>query len=124
VGNAVKYANDGPIVVAVGDGSLPGTPRAIGIDIVDEGPGIDANDRDAVFTPFFRARNASQSAVPGLGLGLYISNELLREHGGTIAVSETATGGSCFTVTLPLPDRPRRTQSSFEEPVRLSLVVD
>ncbi|MBA3276126.1 MAG: GAF domain-containing protein [Chloroflexia bacterium] len=124
VGNAVKYANDGPIVVAVGDASLAGTPRAIGIDIIDEGPGIHANDRDAVFTPFFRARNASQSAVPGLGLGLYISNELIREHGGAITVSETATGGSCFAVTLPLPDRPRRSPLGFEEPVRLSFVVD
>jgi len=105
VGNAVKYADDGPICVSIGSGTLALSTRAISISVTDQGPGIAANDRDAVFTPFFRTHDATQSAVPGLGLGLYISNELIREHGGTIAMSETKSGGSRFTVTLPIPDR-------------------
>ena len=105
VGNAVKYADDGPICVSIGSGTLALSARAIRISVTDQGPGIAANDRDAVFTPFFRTHDATQSAVPGLGLGLYISNELIREHGGTIAMSETKSGGSRFTVTLPIPDR-------------------
>lgn len=109
VGNAVKYANDGHIVVSIGSGTLPAARQAVTISVLDEGPGISASDWEAVFTPFFRARNASQSAVPGLGLGLYISNELVREHDGAISVSGSESGGSRFTVTLPLPDRSRRT---------------
>ncbi len=105
VGNAVKYADDGPIRVSIESGSLPSSPNAIRISVTDQGPGIAANDRDAVFTPFFRTQDATQSAVPGLGLGLYISNELIREHGGTISMAEAESGGSRFTVTLPVPDR-------------------
>ena len=105
VGNAVKYANDGPIVVAIAAGSLPDCATAASISVSDQGPGIAATDRDAVFTPFFRTHDATQSAVPGLGLGLYISSELIREHDGTIQMSETASGGSRFTVTLPILER-------------------
>lgn len=103
VGNAIKYANDGSIRVSIDSGALPSVASAVRISVTDEGPGIAATDRDAVFTPFFRTRGATQSAVPGLGLGLYISNELIREHGGTISMSETVGGGSRFSVTLPIP---------------------
>jgi len=102
VGNAVKYANDGTITVALHPDPARGTPRSVRISVADEGPGIMANDRDAVFTPFYRTQTASRSAVPGLGLGLYISSEIISEHGGSIAVSEAPGGGSCFTITLPL----------------------
>ncbi len=104
VGNAVKYANDGMVSVTVDIVSDDASSRSASIAVVDQGPGIHANDRDAVFTAFYRARNASESAVPGLGLGLYISSELIQEHGGTLTMSETAGGGSCFTIILPLPD--------------------
>jgi signal transduction histidine kinase len=99
VGNAVKYANDGQIVVAVNVGV-----RTASISVIDQGPGISESDRDAVFTPFYRARNASESAVPGLGLGLYISSELMQEHGGSLDITEAPDGGSCFAITLPLPE--------------------
>jgi len=104
VGNAVKYADDGLIRVSIGPGALPSGAEAISISVTDEGPGIAANDRDAVFAPFFRSGEATRSAVPGLGLGLYISSELIREHGGTLDVAEAETGGSRFTVTLPRPN--------------------
>lgn len=105
VGNAVKYANDGTISVLIEPGTLNGDTPSVDISIVDLGPGILANDRDAVFTPFYRTRVASTSAVPGLGLGLYISSELIQEHDGTITVSQTPNGGSRFTVSLPVPGR-------------------
>jgi PAS domain S-box-containing protein len=101
VGNAVKYAVDGRIRVGIDRIDRTNDPRAI-ISVTDDGPGIASLDRDAVFTPFFRARNASESAVPGLGLGLYISSELAFEHGGTLSVEETAEGGSRFSFDLAL----------------------
>jgi PAS domain S-box-containing protein len=105
VGNAAKYANDGTISVLIEPGTLAGNSTSVDISVVDSGPGIQANDRDAVFTPFYRTRVASLSAVPGLGLGLYISSELIQEHDGAITISETPSGGSRFTVSLPVPGR-------------------
>jgi signal transduction histidine kinase len=102
VSNAVKYADEGRITVSIAMGSLPGHAEAVSIQVIDEGPGIHAADRDAVFTPFYRTRVASQSAVPGLGLGLYISSEIVHEHDGAMTITETASGGSCFAISLPL----------------------
>jgi PAS domain S-box-containing protein len=101
VGNAVKYADDGTITVAIQVDGDPGDTRA-NISVTDQGPGIPSLDRDAVFTAFFRVRSATESAVPGLGLGLYISSELVFEHGGTLRVDETAEGGSRFAFDIPL----------------------
>jgi signal transduction histidine kinase len=104
VGNAVKYANDGRITVALARGTRPDGEDEFVISVTDQGPGIPVIDQEAVFTPFFRARNASEGAVPGLGLGLYISSEIVEGHGGTLGVAITQEGGSRFTVTLPLQD--------------------
>lgn len=102
VGNAVKYAVNGTIQVELKKTSNEeGMVRAV-IAVVDEGPGIPSMDHDAVFTPFFRARNASESAVPGLGLGLYISSELVFEHGGALHIEATPSGGSRFWFDIPL----------------------
>ena len=106
VSNAVKYADPGDVTVRLGAGALPTGGDAVAIQVIDEGPGIPLGDRDAVFTPFYRTRSASKSAVPGLGLGLFISSEIIRGHEGTLSVSTTEQGGSCFTISLPVSDRP------------------
>ncbi len=98
VGNALKYASPGNIVVGlrtIGAGSF------VEITVSDEGPGIPSNERAQLFTPFYRSRSASESAVPGLGLGLYISHELVEAHNGSIKVGETSGGGTVFTILLP-----------------------
>ncbi len=96
VGNAVKYAVNGRITVSVEPAG-----EAVAISVIDEGPGIPDVDQEAVFTPFYRLRQASESAVPGLGLGLYISSEIIQQHDGTLQVAGTPAGGSRFTVTIP-----------------------
>ena len=101
VGNAVKYANEGKITVGLSRIDGEDGPRA-DISVSDQGPGIPSLDRDAVFTAFFRVRSAAESAVPGLGLGLYISSELVFEHGGTLRVVESSEGGSRFAFDIPL----------------------
>ena len=70
--------------------------------ISDEGPGIAAEERDQVFSAFFRTQSAAASQVSGLGLGLYICSELVHAHGGEITVHESDTGGAAFRVTLPV----------------------
>ncbi len=102
VGNAVKYANPGLISLAMTETAGRGEEATVEIRVIDTGPGISLPDREAVFTPFYRARSATESAVPGLGLGLYISSELIQEHDGTLSVTSTPEGGSCFAITLPV----------------------
>lgn len=97
VSNALKYTNQGRITVQVSADNN----RAARIEITDEGSGIRAVDRDHLFTPFYRARSATESAVPGLGLGLYICRELIDAHEGTIEVDDAPGGGARFTIMLP-----------------------
>ncbi|MBI4765778.1 MAG: PAS domain-containing sensor histidine kinase [Deltaproteobacteria bacterium] len=64
--------------------------------IEDNGIGMDAETKNNMFTLFFSSKGSK-----GTGLGLYISHEIIKQHGGTIAV-ETAPGkGSIFKVTIP-----------------------
>lgn len=98
VGNAVKYAPGGKVTVTVSHG---GAADDVVLSVSDEGPGIPSPDQVQLFSPFYRSRSATESAVPGLGLGLYISRELIEAHGGTISVAKAPGGGATFSVRLP-----------------------
>ena len=67
------------------------------IEIVDHGDGVAAEDREAIFEPFWRKSDATR----GAGLGLAITRELVDQHGGRIWVEETPGGGATFKVFLP-----------------------
>jgi len=70
------------------------------VDVIDDGPGISAADRERIFEPFYRIRSDS-GAPSGTGLGLAIVRELTQRNGGTIEL-ETAPGeGSRFAVRFP-----------------------
>ena len=71
------------------------------IEVIDRGAGIAVDQREKLFTPFFRGAAAARHKS-GLGLGLYISHEIVRRHGGTLRVSSTPGQGATFTVELPL----------------------
>lgn len=99
VGNAVKYTPQGLIRV---DLEADEGNKHARVSVSDEGKGIPPFDREYLFTPFYRSRHANESAVPGLGLGLYICRELVLAHGGEISVEGIPEGGSRFVVDLPL----------------------
>jgi len=84
--------------------------------IVDEGPGIDASDRDRIFEPFFRAPSAVKSRE-GAGLGLGIAREIARSHGGDVQLDTSAsTRGAHFLVVLPTSEEqtpPRASRPSI-----------
>ncbi|MCW8194519.1 GAF domain-containing protein [Proteobacteria bacterium 005FR1] len=95
--NAVKYGEGKPIGLAIRrseDGS-----QAI-VAVSDSGMGIDADSQARIFDRFHRA--VSHESISGLGLGLFISNQIVAAHGGTIEVNSTPGRGSTFTVYLPL----------------------
>ena len=95
--NAAKYgASDGPIEVEV---EAQGDHAAV--RVINEGPGIPAEELPALFERFYRARATKGKAVSGLGLGLYITRGLVEAHGGAIFASSAPGAKTTFTFTLP-----------------------
>jgi signal transduction histidine kinase len=94
--NARKYSPaETPIQVSVWVGE-----QAAGIAVRDQGPGIPAEQQAYIFDRFYRAPEAARAA-PGLGLGLYIVDEIVRAHGGSLRVTSAPHRGSTFTILLP-----------------------
>lgn len=87
--------------MAQGHAQMLGTPvgaeRAVLIRVRDDGPGIDGERIGQVFDPFFTTHAPGE----GTGLGLYIVAEIIREHGGAIAVTSRPGAGACFNLWLP-----------------------
>lgn len=73
------------------------------LTIADEGPGIPEALLGRVFEPFFRVDEARRQIIPGAGLGLAISREIIENHGGTVSITNRPQGGLIQTVRLPLP---------------------
>lgn len=125
VDNAIKYSPPGgPIAVRVyradakalprveGKGELgtPGqqegatatpAPQAV-VEVTDQGIGIPGRDQRHIFERFYQAAGTPYKGRVGLGLGLYISRELVARHGGQIWVESQVGVGSRFFFTLPL----------------------
>jgi signal transduction histidine kinase len=73
------------------------------VRVSDHGVGIPDEIKSAIFEPFERGGQEGFEEVPGSGLGLYISRELARAHGGDLFLESTSAGkGSTFTFKLPL----------------------
>lgn len=102
VGNALKYGSGKPIEVRV---SREGSEAKIAVQ--DHGIGIAPEDKDRIFGRFERA--VSNRNYGGLGLGLWISQEIVQAFGGTIEVESAVGVGSTFIVALPLPSNAERT---------------
>ena len=95
--NAIKHSPHGePIVVTL---SQP-DPGTIELAVNDRGIGIPIQARDRIFERFFQAR--SDDAMQGLGLGLYVSRQIVELHGGQIRADFPTDGGTRFVVTLPI----------------------
>jgi PAS domain S-box-containing protein len=95
--NAVKFTPEGGRV-GVRIAEEPGVAL---LTIEDTGIGISEEDLGNLFERFFRARSATEQAIPGTGLGLAISKGIVEAHGGTLTVESELGRGSAFTVRLP-----------------------
>jgi two-component system, OmpR family, sensor histidine kinase MtrB len=97
ISNAIKYSPRGGAVRLLVDGG-----DAAMVAVRDQGVGIDPNDSERLFTRFGRITTAETRNVPGTGLGLYLSRELARLHGGDLTFDSEPGTGSTFTLKLPL----------------------
>ena len=97
VENALKYSVDEtPVEVSArpdGDGFL--------IAVRDEGIGIDPGDQRAIFERFHQVDQSATRRFGGLGLGLYLADQLCRDLGGSLEVRSAPGQGSTFTVRIP-----------------------
>lgn len=97
--NALRYSGeDRPIEVALGVDDTSAR-----VSVKDEGPGIQADDLDRIWARFQRSRRSApgDDSQAGLGLGLYISREIIERHGGKVGVESVVGHGSTFWFTLP-----------------------
>lgn len=91
--NAIKYGERARVRLRVeGDTAMT--------EVIDDGPGIPADERERAFEPFFRGENARESDKPGSGLGLAVCRSIARAHGGDVLLEQRAEG---FVVSLALP---------------------
>jgi signal transduction histidine kinase len=99
IGNAVQHGGaDNPIVVrAAGDGD------AVTLEISNSGPPMPSEARQHIFDPFKRLApdDTAGSDRRSMGLGLYIAQQIMSAHGGSIEVASSASSGTRFTLRLP-----------------------
>lgn len=93
--NALRYGEGRPVRVEVGHAE-DGRAR---LAVIDQGVGIGPDDQARVFEQF--ERGAAAGGAPGLGLGLFISRQFVRAHGGDIRLRSEPGHGACFEVLLP-----------------------
>lgn len=94
IDNAVRFGGSARMHV-----SRQGSAFEITID--DEGPGIPASERDAVFEPFYRLEGSRNRETGGSGLGLAIVKQITEAHGGLVRITDAPTGGARIVVALP-----------------------
>lgn len=100
IDNAIKYnTKNGEVAVLIS--KLENKPF-VKISVRDTGVGISQDEIQKLFNKFFRGTNAAQIAPSGSGLGLYITKNIIENHGGKINAESHPGHGSIFSFTLPL----------------------
>lgn len=100
ISNAVKYSPEGGPIIT----SLRQRDGEIELMVEDRGIGVPVEEQARLIERFYRAENAQTTTSKGLGIGLYLVNTLVKQHGGNFTVkSDGIPGkGSTFSITLPI----------------------
>jgi len=99
--NAIKYIPTGKHI-EVECIAFAEARDVVQVCVRDDGPGIAPQQRSRIFERFYRVAEASADHPGGLGLGLYITRELVKAHGGDLSLTGKIGQGSTFTFTLPI----------------------
>ena len=95
--NAIKFAPFGGHVNL----AIDIEKDCLKLSVSDNGPGIDAVDRDRIGVPFMQSPTSDSAQAAGIGLGLSIVRQLAKLHGGSMQVESAPGEGTCVTVALP-----------------------
>lgn len=112
IDNALKYSPEGS-TLTVESQEFEGW---VVISVSDQGIGMTDEERENLFTRFYRAKNDMTATISGTGLGLYLSKYFVEAHQGRVEVVSTAGAGSTFKIYLPLeePASPGLTTASSD----------
>ena len=95
IGNALKFGS----IVNIKQEKLKNN---IFITIQDNGPGIPENEYENVFKPFYKIDKSRSESKSSVGLGLSISSDIIKSHGGNIELGKSGLGGLKVKISLPL----------------------
>ena len=95
--NAIKYNRPGGTVTL----AVKFVANGISVSVTDTGVGLTEDEQAQLFDKFYRTESARQSTVVGSGLGMGIVRDIVRQHGGELAVASSVGRGSTFTMMLP-----------------------
>lgn len=96
--NAIKYSPQADEIIV----STVVDKAKVTLYVQDFGVGLSQKDQARVFDRFYRVGGADQATYPGLGLGLYISSDIISRHKGNVGVESKKAKGSTFCFTLPM----------------------
>jgi len=105
IDNALQYSPDGTKVEL----AWKKEKGMFVLSVTDEGRGIPQEDRDQIFTKFFRGTNTDLNATGAFVVHLYISRQIVKEHEGEITFTSQEGTGSTFTVRIPMEQETRST---------------
>lgn len=94
--NAIKYSPDSDRVLV----RIKSTKKHAVVTVKDFGIGINQEHQKRIFERFYRVSSSNEKTYPGLGIGLYISHEIIKRHGGKMSVGSKYKEGSEFSFTL------------------------
>jgi signal transduction histidine kinase len=101
ISNAIKYSPGADKVLV----NITKTKEKVTVSIQDFGIGIPKDEQNRIYERFFRAKGKKEGKIPGLGLGLFISTEIVKQHGGDLWVDSIEKQGSTFYFTLPIGNK-------------------
>jgi len=105
VSNAIKFTEEGGVTINI----TKKTKTFIQVEVLDTGMGIPEEEQKHLFKRFYQVQKARQKKLQGTGLGLTISREIIKLHGGKISVDSKVGDGTKFTFTLrAIPTRKQR----------------
>ena len=96
--NAIKYAAEAERILV----KTTVSNETITFCVQDFGPGIPKELQEKVFAPFYRVEKGGYTSASGLGLGLHIASEIIRQHKGSLWVESEEGNGATFCFTLPI----------------------
>lgn len=96
--NAIKYGGDPPEVTL----RLAADDDEVLIEVADNGHGIPATERHAIFKKFYRIGSELTRQTKGTGLGLFIVDQVVKAHRGKVSVHDHKPRGTVFSIRLPI----------------------
>jgi signal transduction histidine kinase len=97
IGNAVKYSERGSAITI----ECIQTEAGCQVSVRDEGIGINEQDIDRLFERYYRVETSDTRHISGFGIGLYLSSEIVKRHGGSIWAESEPGKGSTFYFSIP-----------------------